>query len=101
MAKVRLIDANALKEKFIKVANSMAKNSFQTYAAAMEEAAKMAERQPTIDAEPVRHGCWRKGAWKTYPDGYVFSECDCGFAIPYNYCPNCGAKMDDAKEKNG
>lgn len=45
--------------------------------------------QPTVDAEPVRHGHWTVTRW--------FVQCsECGEAFPLtptNYCPNCGAKM--------
>ena len=43
-----------------------------------------------IDIAPVRHG-----RWKHY--GRNLGECsNCGeiVNIRYNYCPNCGAKMD-------
>lgn len=46
---------------------------------------------PTIDVAPVRHG-----RWKSYTKN--LRECsNCGYvvSIRYNYCPNCGAKMDD------
>ena len=56
---------------------------------------------PTIDAEPVKHGRW---LLEREPNGkpYCFhcSACDGDFAYigittVYNYCPNCGAKMDE------
>ena len=52
---------------------------------------------PTVDAVPVRHGKWidRNGAivapfWERY-------ECsECGARSDNsNYCPNCGARMDE------
>jgi hypothetical protein len=45
---------------------------------------------PTIEAEPVKHGRWM----------YPFYCSECGFTpyyssdLTYNYCPNCGARMD-------
>lgn len=50
---------------------------------------------PTLDYAPVRHGEWVQGEWATYPEGYVCNRCSTGYAIPYNYCPNCGAKMGE------
>jgi hypothetical protein len=51
---------------------------------------------PTIDAVPVVHGRWKIGG--------ILNECQvCGeiYSLnggnvwePWNYCPNCGAKMD-------
>lgn len=57
---------------------------------------------PTIDAEPVRHGKWIER--KNYPGlAYHCSECNYKIygrpyqntylIVPYNFCPNCGAKM--------
>lgn len=59
------------------------------------------ECAPTIEAEPVRHGEWRKSKHCHLPtDKFVCSVCN-GLVIVstfrnrcmYNYCPNCGAKM--------
>ena len=50
---------------------------------------------PTIDAEPVRHGKWIdksggiEGAWNHC------SVCGERAIELYDYCPNCGAKMDE------
>ena len=63
--------------------------------------------EPTIDAEPVRHG-----SWAIRIDDYdcEYMECsECGSIFYdgdndtvdtlHNYCPNCGAQMDG--EVNG
>ena len=58
------------------------------------------ERVPAVEAETVRRGKWEK---RTYWIGsfgenqMVCSECGkkYGFHAPYNYCPNCGAKMEE------
>lgn len=68
---------------------------------AIEEAMHRFVNLPTIDAEPVR-----QGQWIFRPD-HAEGVCTlCNFKIygrpynntylivPYNYCPNCGAKMD-------
>lgn len=60
-------------------------------------------RQPTVDAEPVRHGHWRLLA-----DDDRHYECSCcGYmqradhvTVCYKYCTNCGAKMGE-EVKNG
>ena len=53
-------------------------------------------------AEPIKHGRWIK-----YNKGFGFShKCSfCDFTIAeqwvdlYNYCPNCGAKMDEVEDE--
>lgn len=51
---------------------------------------------PAVDAEPVRHGEWRR-----YPECGVTRCSVCDWSIEEcfssNYCPNCGAKMDGDK----
>ena len=54
---------------------------------------------PTIDVAPVRHGRWVSVSHKlaricsvcNRDEPYKFADID---ADVYNYCPNCGAKMD-------
>ena len=58
---------------------------------------------PTIDAEPVKHGRWNV-CTRDVDMRTITVECsECGvcfevsmfaFGLCYNYCPNCGAKMD-------
>lgn len=63
---------------------------------------------PTVDAVPVVHGPWNsrpihkfnsKGKLIKYCDLYHCSKCGADRPIvpPYNYCPNCGAKMDQER----
>ena len=60
------------------------------------------EEQPTIEAEPVRHGKWI--VWDEIIAGiyHTVSECsECGFTTDkmdreeMPYCPYCGARMDE------
>ena len=55
---------------------------------------------PTVDAVPVRHG--RLETNSDRPDSLICSVCKCGFDMwkhdPHNFCPNCGAKMDEVSE---
>ena len=51
---------------------------------------------------PVKHGRWIYDD-EAYPGGnpYGHYECDqCGESAPHktNYCPNCGARMDEVEE---
>ena len=50
---------------------------------------KILEKFPAADVQPVKHGRWK------WSEGGQCSEC--GFHnsnFGYDYCPNCGAKMD-------
>ena len=54
---------------------------------------------PTIDAVPVVHGEWikrREFVEDMQFDGFRCSACNWwkGDFETYNYCPNCGAKME-------
>lgn len=46
---------------------------------------------------PVVHGRWETNSDR--PDTLICSICKCGFDMwkhdPHNYCPNCGARMDE------
>ena len=61
---------------------------------------------PTVDAEPVKHGHWNEAK-----DGTLwcsvctstgpYDEDSWGYVIHaphYDYCPHCGAKMDEVEE---
>lgn len=49
------------------------------------------------DVEPVRHGRWVEKEKYTFGIMYDCSLCEnriLDSGHPWNYCPNCGAKMD-------
>ena len=51
------------------------------------------DRCPTIDAVPVVHGRWIDV--REYCGDYMCSNCETLYGTnKFNYCPNCGAKMD-------
>ena len=86
---MRLIDADALKQFEINFLMS------DGYGYADVVYAGYIHNAPTIDAVPVKH------AKLVNPN--PFGECSiCGYLIDirqeYNYCPNCGAKMDGGKD---
>ena len=66
--------------------------------------------QPAIDAKVIRHGRW---VMKKTSAGTAYTICShCNASVKYNdeygtvvmnlkganYCPNCGAKMDEVNE---
>lgn len=94
---MRLIDADALLER---IKNDPLFPLVENYGIS-----GVIKAEPTVDAEPVRHGKWIYGNdfhW------YTASCSACGYqrrtdikATGWNqwkYCPNCGAKMDEVEE---
>ena len=63
----------------------------------LELALDAIEDAPEVDAEPVKHGHWAeiRNAYGEL-EGYL---CECGREVKSkdNYCPNCGAKMDEVE----
>ena len=97
---MRLIDANSLKHS--------------RGIAGDEILHEIIDNQPTIEAEPVRHGRWIEAEDDNGKDGIVCSEC--GHFVPFDYeyfdnpshlkqdnkiCNNCGAIMKNGGAENG
>ena len=62
------------------------------------EAVIRAKEFPSADVAPVRHGRWIEQ--EKYTFGTMYDCSICGNRIldnghSWNYCPNCGAKMDE------
>ena len=56
---------------------------------------------PTADVAPVVHGRWIEKEKYTFGIMYDCSLCENRIldnGHPWNYCPNCGAKMDGGAE---
>lgn len=100
--KMRLIEADELRNRFQNLSYDDWNQGISTsWAEAYSEFADMIDDMPTVEAEPVRHGHWKK----LYTNNYKCSVCgswwtDNGdtYLIEFNYCPNCGAKMDEVDE---
>lgn len=89
MPDVRLIDANAL----MKNIGKMPQLRGITYG----RMKKAVEETPTIDAVPVVHGRWKNVISDAiHPQEGECSVCKRYYRLAkcYDYCPNCGAKMD-------
>ena len=62
----------------------------------------MIEDMPAADVAPVRHGRWEEAS---DGDGIVCPFCRTDFCTIiydteyFNYCPNCGAKMDEKEDR--
>ena len=73
--------------------------------ARQHEIIDLLETVPTVDAVEVVHG-----RWEPHPHAYGFERCsvcnDCCIwgewadGKKWNYCPNCGAKMDGERKDN-
>lgn len=102
---MRLIDADAYsaemkqrqeacKEWFFMVEDRELENRAIGMLDAFIEAKLTLDSMPTVDAVPVVHG-----RWEITPVYIKCSECGEAFMlIPQNYCPHCGAKMDEVSE---
>lgn len=82
----------------------MAKHSVEAY---LNTARKVLEILPGADVAEVKHGHWQYT--DALPHWVCCSECHKKFLpnmdwigrydIPTNYCPHCGAKMDEEDEQ--
>lgn len=101
MPDVRLIDGNALvkqiEETHCKDCNSY--NGVWRRACEWMDAMDYIEDAPTIDAQPVKRGKWESIDFiKVGGDKIGMFQCsNCSQRMPWeaNYCPGCGAKMED------
>ena len=94
---MRLIDADALRDRIREV-----------YTVADDEESGMeqiVDEQPTVDAVPVVHAHW--DVFDECENAYECSKCHDAFILlegnpeenNYQFCPNCGAKMDEKTEE--
>lgn len=89
---MRLIDADKVREKM--------KNTFdmQELYLPTHFMELVIDEVPTVD--PVKHGRWRPHFTEPYENEgevywWVCSECEEAENRKSDYCPNCGAKMDE------
>ena len=117
----RLIDADALLDEFLKRYTERERNgnlvfaaceikqdfadmisNFQ-YTSGFDEAVTRVENFPSVDVAPVRHGHWIYHPDDLFPNDST-QECSYCHAeesltlYNENYCPNCGARMDEVIE---
>ena len=96
---MRPIDADKLKKHYSwwkggtrEMTMDEAKNDFDT----------IVDLQPTVEAEPIKHGRWEVSGGYTRGSAIISifrcSVCECESEIPSPYCPQCGAKMDGGED---
>lgn len=94
----RLIDADALRNDCIELircidAETVKEDYYDGMEGGVENVMKCIDEAPTVDAEPVRHGKWIE-----YPTADGMNQCSACGVLRFgesNYCPNCGARMDE------
>ena len=102
----RLIDTAEYKAFLQRYIKELHEVDAPMVAGAVERCLYKLEAQPTVDAVEVVHGRWEEDeaeAGDPYDGNSVYcfdvmrcsvcSECF-DVSVAYNYCPNCGAKMD-------
>ena len=80
------------REKVLEIAKDNYYSDFHKSMADLISLRELLEDTPTADVVEVKHGHWEK-----LKDGYWCSNCcilEKDLKQEYNYCPNCGAKMD-------
>ena len=81
---MRLIDADEMKDELKDMDFVLTKHNLEDWI----------DEQPTVDAEPVRHGKWERVEY-SFVGGYRCSCCGSkALDDSFNYCGYCGAKMD-------
>jgi hypothetical protein len=84
----RYIDADKLKEECYKFTNDVSRSAMAFVQGQINAA-------PTADVVEVKHGEWV--VCGTFDDFVTCSVCKSNkypFGYGFNYCPDCGAKMD-------
>ena len=98
---MRLIDADKLKRRVQSVATEAWKLKLEAKVeTTLNQFLDYVEQSPTIDAVEVVHGEWIdrsdgiEGAWN------YCSVCGEQAIDLYDFCPNCGAKMDGERKES-
>ena len=98
----RLIDANALKSQITRYHMSLTPRYISKLVyAEIGDVIDIIDEAPTVDAVEVVHGRWVED---TVYDMIACTECGHAWNIidncteTFNYCPNCGAKMDGEED---
>ena len=79
------------REKVLEIAKDEYYSDFHKSMADLTSLRELLEDTPAIDVVQVRHGYWIDGKCGHYK---ICSECNQIADFYFDYCPNCGAKMD-------
>lgn len=75
--------------------NHLNQSAAEYYSRAVE---RVIELEPAADVAPVRRGQWKPAGFTFMGESVDCSECGYRIATSigrgWNYCPNCGAKME-------
>lgn len=99
----RAIDADAFKNEIREIGNErFLETGDQEHLRIAEMVCQYVNKQPTIEAAPVMHGKWIEPEGVEIAITCICSECKKEFPMwakkDYDYCPNCGARMDGDSE---
>lgn len=94
----RLIDADELKKDLKELELRTADEwGWQEMCDGLYQSQELVDKQPTIEAEPVRHAQWVH----LWSNKFRCTACERAIYVEtlmgepsYSYCPECGAKMD-------
>lgn len=93
---MRLIDADAFKAEGRELYRVAGWDLREVHYSQLDTECNI-DMMPIIEAEPVKHG-----QWKPYPIADDCWQCSvCGIlrmSSQLNYCPSCGAKMDEVEK---
>ena len=79
------------REKVLEIAKDNYYSDFHKSMADLISLRELLEDTPAADVMEVRHGYWIDGKCGHYK---ICSECNQIADFYFDYCPNCGAKMD-------
>lgn len=92
------IEKEALRQFPIRKDHYDKENGDEHFIFGIEAVLEYAENLPAADVAPIHHGRWIDVREKRLFGDHYFLCSNCksrnGSMISFNYCPNCGAKMD-------
>ena len=97
---MRLIDADHFSERFDMMCDAGGVLAPVTKAV-REMVKKLIKAEPTVDAKLERHGRWEDYyVGDRQEEGVICTVCKELCKCEFDYCPNCGAKMDGDNNEN-